>query len=353
MLDKKDVQWWTLEAEKHPEAATDLIRMLADRLAFLDRQNEELRGELITLRRKQRGDPSNDIGALQQRIQELEHVLRQGKTGQRLLVYARDRIEINQPVGDSDAIGRELPGDVALLPTDATAKLLIITDESQAFSVSMTDLPVPIDGPAMLGNPRNVAAILDQAVFERCRFLVLLSQNGYVYSLLVGTVNQVARRQEKLIRNLIPDDPIVAAVPSYNADLIAISQKGRWTRFPEKAIAGAGSLVMELPKGDVLAGIAPLRGETNLAFLSADGKVFVRASDDLAPRKAPGTSTGMPFKGQTMLGVTADDEMIILTRFGKLLTVRTAELPYKAQTESGAPLPGLAANDSLVAWFAR
>jgi DNA gyrase/topoisomerase IV subunit A len=353
MLDKKDVQWWTLEAEKHPEAAIDLIRMLADRLAFLDRQNEELRGELIALRRKQRGDPSNDVEALRQRIQALEQALRQGKTGQRLLVYARDRIEVNQPVDNADGIGRELPGDVALLLTEATAKLLIITDESQAFNVSLTDLPVPSDGPAMLGNPRNVAAIIDRAAFERCRFLVLLSRRGYVYSLLVGTVNQVARRQEKLIRNLIPGDPVVTAAPSYNADLVAVSQKGRWTRFPEKAIAGAGSLVMELPKGDELAGIAPLRGETNLTFLSADGKAFVRPSADLTPRKAPGTSVGMPFKGQTMLGVTAADELIILTRRGRLFTVRTAELPYKAHTESGAPLPGLAANDSVLAWFAR
>src|SRR5262249_2541367 len=155
------------------------------------------------------------------------------------------------------------------------------------------------------------------------------------------------------IRNLIPGDPIVAAVPSYNADLVAISQKGRWTRFPEKAIAGAGSLVMELPKGDVMAGIAPLRGEGNLTFLSADGKVFVRPAADLTPRKAPGNSVGMPFKGETMFGVTAEDEFTVLTRLGRLLSVRTAELPYKAQTESGAPLPGLTANDTVLAWYAR
>src|SRR5664279_4652327 len=112
MLDKKDAQWWILEAEKHPEAATDLIRMLADRLAFLDKQNEELRGEMVTLRRKQRGNSSVDVDALQQRIQELEEALRAGKSGQRLLVYARDRIEINRALAKTQSIERELSDDV-------------------------------------------------------------------------------------------------------------------------------------------------------------------------------------------------------------------------------------------------
>src|SRR5215510_14853109 len=88
MLDKKDVQWWIAEVQKHPETATDLVRMLADRLAFLDKQNEQLRGELITLRRKQLGEVvSADITSMQERIQQLEAALRQGKTGQRFLLY--------------------------------------------------------------------------------------------------------------------------------------------------------------------------------------------------------------------------------------------------------------------------
>jgi hypothetical protein len=99
MLDKKDAQWWVLEAQKHPESAVNLIRMLADRMAFLDRQNEELRGELITLRRKQHGGEASgaELQTLQQRIRELEGVLRQGQAGRRLLIYGPDRIEANLP----------------------------------------------------------------------------------------------------------------------------------------------------------------------------------------------------------------------------------------------------------------
>lgn len=355
MLDKKDAQWWILEAQKHPETAQDLIRLLADRLAFLDKQNEELRGEVIALRRKQRGDGNNaNIAALQGRIQELESAIRGGNVEQRLLVYAQNRIEANIPfnTAQQDGLRRELPGDVAVLVCASTAKLLIVTAESRAFNVTLSDLPMPTDSPALLGNPGNVAAIIDQAVFEQCRFLTLLSQKGYVYSQLVGTVNQVARKQEKLIRNLIPDDPIIAAIPSYNADLFAISHRGRWTRFPEKAIAGVGSQVMELPKGDHLVGVVSLAAECDLVFLTADGKLFVRPSSMLTTRRAAGSSSGVLFRNQAILGVITSSQLLILTRRGNILVLQAKELPYNAQTDSGAPVPGLTTDDAADAVLA-
>src|SRR5258708_5756937 len=351
MLDKKDVQWWVLEAQKHPESATDLIRILADRLAFLDKQNEELRGELITLRRKAHGpDDATDVGLLQERIQQLENALRQGRTGQRSLICAGDRIEVNGPLNEGPA--REMPGDVSILVCDALAKLLIITDEAQAFSIALDDLPVPQDGPALLGNPNNVASILDQGTIERSRFLALLSQNGYDYSVLAGTVQQAAKRREKLIRNLIPGDPIVLAVPSYNGDLLAVSHKGRWARFAEKSVAGSGSLAMELPKGDSLIGILALSHDLDLILISEDGRLFVRPSADLKARRV-GLQGGMLLKGQSLRGVAAGEELTVLTRRGKEIVVRAAELPFKAQTEAGTPLPCLATDDSVLAFTAR
>jgi DNA gyrase/topoisomerase IV subunit A len=351
MLDKKDVQWWVQEAQKHPESAVNLIRLLAERLAFLDKQNEELRGELITLRREQRGESANaETHALQQRIQELETALRQGQIGRRLLIYGRDRIEANLLLNDTQVcvLDHEPTSDVRLLLCYPMSQLLIVTAESQVFAVPLEELPAPQDGPALLGNPSNVVAILDQSAFERCRFLTLVSQGGYVYSVLAGTVSQATRRQDKLIRKLIPGDPIVAAVPSYNADLFGVSQKTRWTRFPERAVAGSGSLVMDLPKGDALANMIPLSQETDLAFLSADGKLFIRPSGDFKARRTPGASSGMALKGQTLMGVASGDELAVLTQRGKLLIVRLADLPYQARTEAGTPLPGLEADDSVL-----
>jgi DNA gyrase/topoisomerase IV subunit A len=355
MLDKKDARWWILEAEQHPESAIDLIRMLAERLALLDRQNEELRGEVIALRRRLRGDsaaPAPDVAALQKRVEELEAALRQGTVQQRLVIYASDRIEVNQPYEETLGSVQVLPGDVKLLRCATAASLLIVTGDSRVFSLSLADLPAPEPGrgAAMLGNPRDVAAIIDQGIFERCRFLTLLTQNGYAYSVLVGRIMTAAARQEKLIRNLIPGDPVIAAVPSYNGDLFAVSRRGRWTRFPERTIAGGGSLVMELPKGDALAGIVSLNGEADLAFLTEEGRLLVRPSADFAARKAPGASAGQPFRGHTICGVGGGQEALILTRQGALLSLRLDTISAAAYAEAGIRLPGLRSEDSVLTY---
>src|SRR5450432_2074768 len=111
MLDKRDAQWWIVEVQKHPESAQDLVRMLADRLDMLDKQNEELRGDLIAMRRKQHNNGAADLETLQQRIHELEAALRDGETDQRLLIYAHNRIEANLSLNlaQKDGISRELP----------------------------------------------------------------------------------------------------------------------------------------------------------------------------------------------------------------------------------------------------
>src|SRR5439155_19468473 len=117
------------------------------------------------------------------------------------------------------------------------------------------------------------------------RSLAMPSQNGHVSSVLAGTVQQAAKRPDKLIHNLIPGDPIVMAVPSYNGDLLAISHKGRWARFAEKSVAGSGSLAMELPKGDSLIGMVALSHDVDLILISEDGRLFVRPSADLNARR--------------------------------------------------------------------
>ncbi|MEP7287526.1 MAG: hypothetical protein ABI947_17345 [Chloroflexota bacterium] len=353
MLDKKDAQWWVLEAEKHPDTAIDLIRMLADRLSFLDKQNEALRGEMIALKRKTRGESENaNVEALQQRIRELEVALQQGHIARQLLVYAADRIEIKAPLDDAikNDLGRQSPDNVSLLICDALARLLVITAESQAFNISLNDLPTPDNAPALLGNPNNIATILDQAVLETYHFMTVLTQNGYVYSLLMGAIPRIASKGDKLLRHIIPGDQVVAAVPSYNAELFAIARSGRWTRFPEKAIVATGSQVFDLAKGDTIASLVALNSETDLTFLTMEGKLFIRSSVDFKPRRSPGSAGVTLFKGHTILGATASKHFTILTAYGHLLNISQADLPFRARTETGLLLPGLTVGDSIVAF---
>ena len=360
MLDKKDAQWWLLEAQQHPEAIPELIHILAERLAFMDRQNEELRGELITLRRKQPAEATGaDMATLRQRIHELEGAVRRGGSQRQIIVLQPGQIVVNSSFDDviKNGPGRVITAGSSLIVADSTARLLAITADSRVFSVALNDLPVPTaSAGSVIENPPRLTVLIDQAVFERCRYLTLLSKRGYVYSVLAGTVNRLATRGEPLIRNLIPDDPIIAAFASNNTDLIVVSRQARWTRFPERSIAPTGSPALEVPKGDALLGLALIEADRQALFLTTSGQVFVRQAADLPARATPGKSAGLLCRGQTLLGVatgTNSSDLFVLTRQGKLIVSRVDSLPYRAQGEDGAPLPGLAADDNIAAFVVR
>ncbi len=355
MLDKKDAQWWILEAQRHPEAATDLIRLLADRLASLDRQNEDLRGELITIRRKVRGESGGaEVEGLRERVRELEAAIHDNRGTRRMLVYAPGRIEANLAVGalPAEGLGRELAADVALLMSDATARLFAFCNDSRVYSVKLADLPAPESEAARFDQPRGVTTILNQTSFDHNRYVTLLSAGGCAYSVLAGTLNRAAARNEPLIRNLLPDDPIVAAAPSNNDDLCAISRRGRWLRFPEKTLAGTGSLVMELPKGDRLVALFAPDGDSDMMFLTSDGKVFIREASALPARKTPGRSAGMIFRDHEVLGAATLGTLHVLTRRGRLLTIQPSQIGHRARTDEGLPLPGLLADDAPITYWA-
>src|SRR5262249_22032520 len=115
---------------------------------------------------------------------------------------------------------------------------------------------------------------------------------------------------------------------------------------------GTGSLALELPKGDSLVGMVALSHDVDLMLISEDGRVYVRPTAELKARRV-GLQGGMLLKGQSLRGIAVGEELTVLTRLGKVIAIRAAELPFKAQTEAGAPLPGLAADDSVLAFTSR
>lgn len=347
MLDKKDAQWWVLEVQQHPESAPDLIRMLADRLAFLDKQNEELRAELVALRRQARGGTNDtETAALQRRVRELETTLAAGGVARQVILYAPDQVVGKVALNELDSfVPRAVLPRTALISVAPAANLLVIADDSRAFALSLNALPN-----GSFGNPRNVAAIVDRAVFERARFLTLATQSGYVYSILAGGIGAAAAKFDKLIRALIPGDPVTMAAPSSNGDLFAISARGRWGRFPERTIAGSGSLALELPTGDTLAGILSLGEGEGLAILTEDGQVFTRPLSDFPARRAPGIAGGMVVKGKRVCGVTDRRAVLILTSRGRLLHADFGKVWAAAGAEAGLRVPGLADGEGIAAF---
>jgi DNA gyrase/topoisomerase IV subunit A len=354
MLDKKDAQWWILEAQQHPEKAQDLIRLLADRLAFVDRQNEELRAELITLRRKGQSIVANpEVGSLQRRVQELEQTLKQGGNGARhLLIYEKGRLIVSQGLNaaqDQGVGALTASSPLQMLIANASARLYAIGADSRIYTINYNELPAPTDHPITLDAPRDIIAFLDQAAFETQRYLVLVTQGGYAYSVLAATLGRLAGKQEKLIRNALPGDPVIAAFPTNNVDLLALSLRGRWIRIPEKALGGTGSQFFELPKNDRFATLTWISSETTLYFLSADGRLFKRPSSDLPARRVPGKAASALFGDREMVAVGSGTSALALASNGALIPIDLTQLPARAEGENGYALPELPSGGRILA----
>ncbi len=354
MLDKKDVQWWTLEAQQHPEKATDLIRLLAERLAFVDRQNEELRAELITLKRKgQSIVASPEVGNLQRRVQELEQTIKQGGNGaQHLLFYEKGRLLASKGLNAAtdEGIGAiNTNGLPRLLIAAANARLYAISADSRIFAINLKDLPQPEEQPITLDAPRDVIAFLDQSEFETLRYVVLVTQNGYAYSILAATLARLAAKQEKLIRNLIPGDPVIGAFSTNNVDLFAISRHGRWTRFAERTLGGSGSPLFELPKNDRFAALTWLGDQKTIYFLSSDGRLIARPASDLPARRAPGKASNSLFADREFIAAGTGTTLFTMTNSGKLLKTDLRNLPARVEGENGYALPEPGSTEKLVA----
>jgi hypothetical protein len=351
VLDKKDAQWWLLEVQKRPDSAPDLIRALADRLAFLDKQNEQLRAELIALQREMQGS-SPEVAALQARIRELEAALREGAAERHVILYSADSIVLNAPLHEATAYmpARPYPPQVALLTARPAAELLIITAEARLFALTLSALPTPALGShALLGNPRDVAAILDRAAFAQQRFLTLYTQRGYLYSLLAGMINSAATKHERLIRNLPTDDPIIGALPSSNADLFVLTNKGRWTRFPERSLSGTGSLALPLGEAEHLIGVVSLPADAELCFISKDGRAFIRSTTEMPAKRTHGTLGGTLLRGRHLCGVTTAREILALSTTGRLIHTDWEQLGSAAHGENGALLSPMAHGEQITA----
>ena len=83
MIRKGDVQWWVLEAKKHPESSPEIIKELAQRLVELDAETERLRDEIIRLQRSAPAvTDSAEVSALRQKVANLQTVVDNISEGQ-------------------------------------------------------------------------------------------------------------------------------------------------------------------------------------------------------------------------------------------------------------------------------
>ena len=152
MIRKSDVQWWVLEAQKHPESAATIVEQLAERLIELDRENERLRDQLIRLQRRAPATANRaEVTTLQRRVKELQSRLGSASSTEPALIFLSERLQsarlpLSQVRQMADQ-GRPVLNQQALLAfkclllASPHQELLLLTNQGRGFRLLQLEVP--------------------------------------------------------------------------------------------------------------------------------------------------------------------------------------------------------------------
>jgi DNA gyrase/topoisomerase IV subunit A len=314
MIRESDVQWWLLEAEKHPESAPQIIGELAKRLIELDAENEQLRGEIIRLHQRGPSErPQAAITTLKRQVETLQKALQRQDTSASFLVLLSDSLQaarISLPQAqllaeqDRPALGTRaalsLQRIVAAGPGD---ELLLITNQAYAYQQMAADIPQLDEKGRWPAAPQNVdlsdaarlAAV--SASNPAPRLWTMVTRRGYVQRLVHAGMERDIANGQTLYAHLDRRDAPVALVSGDLGEIALITRWGQAIRFPQHTIETQGSLALDLDPDDQVVGAVSLPvgvspAPDELLIVTASGYGIRRNVAQLPARSRPGDTAG-------------------------------------------------------------
>ena len=361
MIRKSDVQWWVLEAKKHPEAAPPIIEELAQRLAELDAENEELRDEIVRL--QQRAPATADgteVSALQRKVATLQHLLEGEASNEPAVVFLSNRMQAaRMPLPQVQRLAREghpVPGIQAplglrpdaccprlLLLARPQDELLLLTSQGRGLKMRPADVPFLVEGedwPATGGQElaegeRLTAAV---AVTKPPRFWTVVTRRGYVRQFLRVALDRAVAQGDPVIESPLHNDEPVALVNGDEGDLMVLTRWGKGVRFSQRAIPGPGAAALELEPDDEVVAALPLLSDGQVMILTAAGYAARREMKKFAARSRPGGTGKTLIQAFDVLGALPcerEARLLYLTYSGKLALVAMADIPLYQRSRKG------------------
>ncbi|MBL7200319.1 MAG: hypothetical protein ISS56_09235 [Anaerolineae bacterium] len=354
MIRKRDVQWWVLEAEKHPDSAPMIVEELAKRLIELDEQNEQLRNELLRLRR---GVPaatdSARVSALQQKVESLRDLLETRSSSEASVVLLSDRLGLAEmslsraqglahsgdPVLDSRAM-LELRCLLVAQPHD---ELLLLTNKGRGLKHLVADIsplgegrswPAPA-APALEPDERVTAAV---PFTDAPRFWTIATRQGYVQRLVRVTADRGITQGDPLLKSPFHSDEPVAILDGGRGDILLITRWGKSVRFSQRAIETQGSVALDIEPGDEVASALALPEDIEVLVATASGCVSRRHTEPFSARSRPGGSGKAFIQAQDVLAIcphVPQSQLLFLTYGGVLTFVPVADIPLQDRTNRG------------------
>lgn len=261
--------------------------------------------------------------------------------------------------GNIDADWAEANRAVALAHAHERGHLLVLTDQARAYRLPVYFLdeaqPRAEPKPFMESLPaaeNEGWAIALPAPAQPTGYFAALSERGWVRVLPAHLFGETMREGLSIFRVEEFGRPVSACFTPIDGDLFIATRRGVAVRFPAKTVAAPGSPGIRLDKDDAVVGICGVKEDSGVFLLSADGKGTVRQMSGFNANKAPGAGGKIALKTEELvaaLTVAPEADLFILSRQGKLIRFKAAEIPAKEGVVQGVNCMALRADKPVAA----
>ena len=246
-----------------------------------------------------------------------------------------------------------------LAAADESAGLVLITNQARAFRLAVRNLPeMPVRG-------RGESVFAGITLRPNETLALAFADAGGSHVALISARGQVRRIAAHYFgQNLQPGTvlydvkeggpPAAACWTTGDGDLFLATQNGQAIRFSERQVPVRGCLGMRVDREDAIIGAAAVYEESGIFLVTDEGKGTIRLMSGFSANKAPGSGGKTAIKAEKLVGVaavSADDDLFLISRLGKVIRFEADEVPAKEGVVQGVNCMNLRA-DSCTATVA-
>ena len=368
MIRKSDVQWWVLEAQRHPESAPGIIEELAQRLIELDTASEHLRDQVIRLQQRDGATAadSDAVAQLRSQIAALQIRLERAGTAEPVLILLSDRLQAAAvPLSNLDDLARTgRPPAVAgrtirvsfLVVAQPHDSIFALTSQGRALRMLPTDAASPTDEgfsfsaehPGLTPDERVTTVLATPA---SPRFWTVVTRRGHTRQFIHTEFNRHIAQGAQLIESPHRRDRPTALVDSDSGDLFVLTRWGAVARFPQQTIGLQGSQAFDLDDDDAVVSALSLTAETDLLAVTASGMAIRRNTTQFPARPEPGGDPRSLVQAFDVLGAfdASAGRVAFVTFSGRIAVASTGAVVPQHRTGKGVSICDLMRDPAVAA----
>jgi DNA gyrase subunit A len=254
---------------------------------------------------------------------------------------------------DLDTAEDDPPAHLVL--ADEADELYVLTSFARTFRLPVASLPAT--EPRAKG--QDIHTLLEMHPKER--LITVLAPNPAEYIVLLTAHGRLFARHRTYIRHgaLLYDtsqngSPTAACWANASQDVLIATQQGLASRFAAKQVPTNGNACsgIRLEGEDVAVAVTAVDETSGVFMLGADGKGTVRLMTGFRANKSPGAGGKVAFKTDklvTAVAVQEGDDLLVISRLGKLIRFAAADVPAKEGVVQGVNCMSLRADECVAA----